>query len=253
MSIEDQAEQLINERKFVDAIALLDQRREQDTDGRLTLLLASAYAGDAGINLIDSYSFFAGFLLEKPSSPSRDARKIPDDGGADKLLALAQLLQLYLMTVASDSHLFFTIPRLTRDNRSKLVEAMLQVESIDQSKETYIRGRQYLVFLNLIQFGNYFKDLFPNVDFSKDLTAVDLICGLEPNSFVLNFEQALASFMAALKALDEVQAEKPIRTKSEIESLKSITTSMQKNFANRQLTYSDAATILSGLQQGYCR
>ncbi len=248
----DEAQQLLNEREYDKAIQILEVESKNDSTGQATLLLASAYAGSARINLIDSYDFFFGFLFDKPGSTHREVRRPPANSQTDRLLFLSQLLQAFLMNMATDSKLFLTIPKLDTGNRSRLVEAILVIDQVKKGQDYYIRSRQYLLFLNLMQFGNYFKDLFPKVDFAQDLTAVDLICGLEPSIFLQSFEKALQSFAAALSALDEVREEKNLKTQVRIEELKDITQSIQSQFQSRKLSYADSTFILKTVQQGYC-
>ncbi len=249
----DKAEQMINERRYAEAISLLEDDSLQDESGRRTLLLASAYAGSAGVNLIDSYSFFSGFLVDSGQMPKKP-KKTTDKNSTNKdsLQFLSQTIQAYLMTLASDSRLLLSVPHLSAGNRSSLNEAILTAGKTKTDQEYYSRARQYLVFLNLIQFGNYMKDVFPKVDFSASVTSIDLICGLEPQSFVLSFESAINSFSAAIDALDDLQKVKPLKIKSQIEDLKDIVSSLQSQLNILRPNLNDVTLMLNGMQQGYC-
>ncbi len=249
----EKAEQWVNERRFQDAITLLENDVSKDADGHRTLLLSSAYAGAAGINLIDSYSFFSGFLIESNSPPPKP-RKIPStpDKQKDNLQYLAQLVQAYLMTLANESHLLLSIPRLTKESRPQLTQAILTAESIAKEQSTYVRARQYLVFLNLIQFGNYMKNVFPSVDFAENPSAIDLICGMEPQSFLVNFEQAISSFQAAVLALGDIQSMKPMKMRTQIQELTGSVESLKKQFETDRPNLSQISLMLNGMQQSYC-
>ena len=186
----DPIRELLNQSLYGEAVRDLEAYRlAHPDDDEASYLLATAYTGSTGVNLIESFDFFSKLLIKEPQV--KDAPKkillstdsvpvAPND--KEKIEKIAKLFHHFALSVSKNSDIFFAMPFVASERRSFIVESLLILRKIPETSPTAIRARAYQGFLNLLQFANYTKDIFPQMELSEESTADELLCQINLNN-----------------------------------------------------------------------
>jgi hypothetical protein len=248
----DSIRELLNQREYDQAISKLENyRKKQPDDQEATLLLATAYTGSTGVNLVDSYSFFSKILMEKPQNP-RSAPGTRAKPGANPIDEMAQLIRKYLASLAKESDIFFAIPYVNQNQRSRLVEALLLLKAIPDEDSVAERARAYQGFLHLLQFSNYTKDMFPQVDFNGPVTVIDLVCTLNTQAFLNQMHYGLVYLTDLLSDAEWILIRKNRKLPVQLLELRTQVNDLKASFDTNFNPASQGTVLLESLKNGYC-
>lgn len=248
----DSVRELLNQREYDQAIKRLESyRKKEPQDQEATLLLATAYTGSTGVNLVDSYGFFSRLLINKPQKKGNSSSVIPKSDSMH-LEEMAQLIRKYFASLAQDSDLFFAIPYVSQSQRSRIVEALLLVKTIPGDDPVAERARAYQGFLHLLQFSNYTKDMFPQLDFNGPVTVIDLVCNLNTQTFLAQMQYGLVYLGDLLndaewllKKKDKALAPQLLELRIQVEELKN-------SLKQDQNPATQGSVLMESVKNGYC-
>ncbi|RZA25817.1 MAG: hypothetical protein EOP10_05690 [Proteobacteria bacterium] len=244
----DKAKESLNEGDYQGAIAILEtynKQNPQDNDSKT--LLASAYAGSVGINLVDSYGFFES-LINKDKESVRKKVTAPE---GDEVQAIGKKIQSFLLEIASQSAVFFDIPFVKVADRAALEKALATVGTVQKGTEEERRIKLYSGFLHLLQFTNYFKDMFPGLNFKSNPSGIDLICALETQFFVDNLNLSLNHFEALSDDLAFLYFYKNLKIGKKAIELRKLAIELREKL--KSTSTDQIQVVISGLQADYCR
>ncbi|RYZ90252.1 MAG: hypothetical protein EOP04_04480 [Proteobacteria bacterium] len=244
----DKAKESLNQGDYQGAIGILEVHNKQNPeDNESKTLLASAYAGSVGINLVDSYSFFETLIHKDKDS----VRKKVVVAEGEEVKAIGKKIQSFLLEIASQSAVFFDIPFVKLQDRTALEKALATVRSVQKGTEAERRIRLYSGFLHLLQFTNYFKDIFPGLNFKSTPSGIDLICALETQFFVDNLNLSLDHFEALSDDLAFLYFYKNLKVGQKATELRKLAGELREKLKSTRTD--QIQVVISSLQADYCQ
>ncbi len=205
----DRAKEYLNHRQFQAAIALLDElHRANPRDDETSVLLASAYAGSVGINVIDSLPIFQTVLIDQRQShvvaSESDLPRPPGSADDTTETSAAHEIANFFDDVGRHFRTVEKIPHVPIDERKNLVEAFLVLRTVSQDSAYYQRARSYSALISMLQFLNFIRDSLhkPNQNGSPDES--ELICQVKMVGLVDNMTSAIRYLSIMSDDLTEV-------------------------------------------------
>ncbi|SMF65078.1 tetratricopeptide repeat protein [Pseudobacteriovorax antillogorgiicola] len=191
----DDARDLLNQQRYEDAIALLQADLDQNSDDdEQRFLLASAYAGLVGVDIVTNYDAVAFFLdakvrFSKVKAPSRaKADLTSEEKFKENLIEIFKISFEYL-------DLGFKLPMLNQEKLLHLNQAEIHLQKIEPDSLWYRDRRTYQGLLKFIRF---FYEIRKSLLFNgtEIRSPIDFICSID--KFALN-----SRLKIALEELDE--------------------------------------------------
>lgn len=196
---------LLNESRYDEAIGLLRPAVEKtpgNSDARL--VLASAYAGSVGFNLIDSYSSFEKLLFDKPliaanltSPPSQHLQEI--------LKAEHELIS-FLEELQEGATVIFGLPWVAPERRGRVLHAVVALEAIQKNDPNFHRSAVYRSMLFSLLFLNTLRDSLPAPS-EMPKSSIGFFCAINMWRLVENVTRMRRLLSYTLAAVHDVYPE----------------------------------------------
>lgn len=242
------ANKLLNERKFEEAISLLEtMHKDQPSDDETTLLLASAYSGSVGVNVVDSAGILFNSKSRKQSARKKTLGNNLDvkDSVADDLIKFLSAFEIYLT-------MFYSIPHTPLDQRPRLIESILLASTISEESTKAKSAVAYLALLNLVQFLNYMKDAVP-INSEENLpSSLEMICGLNIEVFSKNFDKSLEFLTEGLAYLTKMHLKKETVDTDVIVNLEQQAKALRLKYSENQSNISGTNVLFSFTKPSFC-
>lgn len=232
-----QARVLLNDNLYAQARDLLIRlHQEHPDDDEVMVLLASAHAGLAGLNVIQAWRMFeplvfkdtALSLVEEQDTGAEAGDQNPDEDLSKEPNPFEGETYRFLADIARNFNLLGRMPRFNLSGRSEINEALRVLALVPPGADSYFKAKLYSVFLNLFQFSGMLRDSFPEVPEGQDYDLQTVLCEFNPYLFVRNVDVGLLHMSNALsdiKAASEVeQLRGEVKFEKIEESLKKIVT-----------------------------
>ncbi len=269
----DAVRERLNQGQYAEAIQELESYRKiHPTDDEARYLLATAYTGSTGVNLIDAYSFFSKILIKEPRSQktssivTKEEASRPDVPPSEvssleikapltesqQFQAIGTSFHTYVGTLARNSDLFFAIPYVGSEQRSFVVESIVILRSIEGNSPWAIKARTYRGFLNLLQFVNYSKDVFPEFDANEDRSPFDLLCGVKAEVAFPLLEHSQVYLDDLITDLDWIAGEKSGQIAKRMYSLRDDAAAFRRSIDPQSLDESRRDALLQYLTGASC-
>lgn len=257
VSRKDEAVEALNARRFEDAISILSElHAENQADGEISYLLATAYAGSTGFNVVDAFEAFEPALFKSHEAKKKGAELVEEQTAANDLAVYRTDLEKssvrFLQQVSLNFATLADIPYVESARRERLVEALLLVDKIDKGNLYYVRGRAYGSLLNALQFLNYVRDAVQSALVKDSVTFLDLVCALQVRIFLENLEistgyllNSIADLNLAFKAHEKTVPEN-------LSLLKDAATHVQQVYQQNKGRFSEADLLFEATKKAYC-
>ena len=190
VSDRDYALELLNKRNYTESVEVLKSLVAENPDNdSFKILLATAYGGLGGIDVVDSFKIFAP-LLFTDDSLSKKHRKLEAkvNSSSNQEVSPGSKIEKNILSVIDQLlmgfSIFFGKPVAGQAERASLVESLLILSYVGESSPYYIKSKSYSTIVNLIQFINYTRDAFPTLDPDETLTTATLVCAFDPALFI---------------------------------------------------------------------
>lgn len=205
VSPRNRAIEYLNQRDYDHAIPLLEEIvAADDQDQNSKILLASAFTGSVGLNMIDSYDLFISLLFNKEDNASkRDIANQPKDENSsnpsaspskesvtNKTLFKREILT-FLDNLTTSFYFVFTLPYSIGTERDKLFRAISILEKIPDDRPEFFQAKTFSAVISLNLFANYLNDSFTDLRNMTHVSAIDLICSMNAKIFVRDFKVSL--------------------------------------------------------------
>lgn len=258
----DQANYYLNLRRFPEAIKILEKLHAEEMENiDVSLLLASAYVGSTGFNVVDAYEAFRPFFLADNSqyfdlSLKNQAPTLSSVVNGNSPLEKFQLAAAQFLQEARQ--LMFAIrniPQISFSGRKNLVQSAKILEEVELFElKDVIRVRSYSVLVNALQFANSLRDGIEVSRFLDDGDEVPLICFVQPAEFLGNIASAnrfLSRLLADVADVRTAQGKVPLS--DGMRHLSESSAKLESNY-NLHKEEIDAAVLAGGaLRPAYCR
>lgn len=196
VSEKELAKDLLNKGRYDQAIAVLKPEVEARPDAEGRILLASAYAGSVGFNVIAAFALFEPLLFDRPGvSLTQDAGTSADD---DLIRETYLFLDSYSKTFGTISG----VPHVAAESRGRLVAAIDQLHAVDSGAAEFGKARAYAGVLQALQFLNYMRDSIAASADGRPLSFMDLVCRLDIRGFSDDVDITIGYFVQALADLE---------------------------------------------------
>ena len=267
VSPKEQAVSHLNAREFHEAISILMRlNQENPDDDEIKILLASAYAGSTGLNIIDSFHVFKPLIFKEEKDKSgiseNDFNLVDSESLADVETAVDPEVEARLKMKKSMVRLFdslsdgfaiiFSMPYSEAVERRKLVEALLILKQIPAHSSYYVKANHYMVLLNLTQFLNYTKDAFPDTKFTEGDRASHLLCNFKPSIFFRNTESSFSYLISGINSFEIVRKDLEKEMSPKLVSLKDSVTQINKYYLEKQNSMLIFDLVYAQLNQSHC-
>lgn len=205
VSPRNQAIEYLNQRDYDHAIPLLEEIvATDDQDQNSKILLASAFTGSVGLNMIDSYDLFISLLFNKDDNDSKrnidtqaNDQKIQSpatppgtEAVSNKTLFKREILT-FLDNLTTGFYFVFTLPYSTGTEREKLFRAITILEKVPENCPEFFQAKTFSAVISLNLFANYLNDSFTDLRKMAHVSAIDLICSMNAKVFVKDFKVSL--------------------------------------------------------------
>jgi hypothetical protein len=256
VSAKQEAAEAINQRNYDHAIAILEAyKRSNPHDHEAAILLASAYTGSVGVNVIDSYGALEPLLKSEPKTSTANQQSTrPSEAEIPDKDNVVRSVTAFLETIDDSIAVFFKFPYAINSKRARLVSGLILITDIPKDSREYEDALSLSVIINLTQFLNYVRDMFPSLQNGETVNVKfsDLVCAISPTALSSNLGIALQYGSNALVSWKNLSL---IRGKAFLPSLeKSLNTirKIQSHLDQQQgaLLVSDA--IANHLRKSFC-
>jgi hypothetical protein len=206
------AKELLNQGKFQQARSLLQSlHAEKPSDGEVSVLLASAYAGSAGLNVVDAWRMFEPMVFGEKVMQLQNTEPSDKPDENEKLSAdpadFEKETYKFLKSLAKDFNMLGRMPLTNLAGRSEINEGLKVLSSVDASSPEFGRAKLYSVFLNLFQFSGVLRASFPESADATDYDLQSVICNFNPTIFFQNLDLGMTyvnSAVSNIKSADEI-------------------------------------------------
>jgi hypothetical protein len=217
------AKELLNQGKFHQARTLLQNlHQENPNDSEVSVLLASAYAGAAGLNVVDAWRMFEPMVFgekvmalqeENPSNGENQEKLTTDPTEFEKET------YRFLSSIAKDFNVLGRMPLTNLAGRSEINEALQVLNKVDSTSPEYGRAKLYSVFLNLFQFSGVLRASFPTSTDTQDYDLQIVLCNFNPTVFFQNLDLGLTYVNNAVRDVKSASEVMNFRKELKIDSL----------------------------------
>lgn len=258
----EQAIDHLNQRRYDQAIELLLKiLQEKPADSEIKVLLASAYSGSTGFNVIDSFEAFRPLLFRKTSlSPSHGLQTeehaaSASEGATDaRMHALERASLRFLDSFTSTLRTIVHIPHTPLAARPRLVEALMLLSTVGTEDNSGVKARSYAALLNALQFINYTRDALPGlVVEDTNLSFVDAVCALDTHTFLENLEVSTTYLLNSVTDLNAAYKAQSRNLTPALVRIKEAAASVQTVYEQHKGTLNDADLAFSATKAAYCR
>jgi hypothetical protein len=272
----DEAIDDMNHQRYEDAIAILESlHATTPTDSSVTVLLASAYTGSVGFDVINAFDALGPFLFHglqgsgsKPSfglldqaasdaappavDPTVAAQPAsPIDGGS--LKGFESKTVQFLNQLTSNFTSFVNIPFTQLKDRRRLVQALLVLEAIPKDDPNFVKSKIYSALVNALQFLNYTRDSLTGIVGKPSVTFLDAVCSLEIQTFMQNLEASTGYLLSSTQDLTIAYQtfDKPIP--AGLSQLSSSAAHVKDAYEQDKGTLSDTDLVFTTTRATYCQ
>ena len=254
VSQKQQALDWLNERRYDDAIFLLeDLVRKDPGDHHLKVLLSSAIAGKVGFDLVDSFPAYKAII----DSSKTDAGFYLEDNGLPDHIENSEDFERWLVALLRNSANVFRAAykfrHLEGEQRRYLLDAIQYLREVPPESEQYISAMAYLAMINLYQVTNYFKDAFPSDALTGEWSFEALACKIEVGKFFKSLAHVADYLLGAIKALEALESktgEKPEWQK--LKDLKDKAQEMRRFYNDNKNVINSSDLLVQFGQFAYC-
>ncbi len=224
VSSREYAVELLNQRKYAEASNIFKQILSQDPDQQndTKILLASAYIGEAGLDIVAAFSALKPFIFDTNKNTRLAIKNIEGKNVNDPDFIKNYFLN-YLEIVTEIVRLTQAFPNIALDNRPKIIEALLLVESVKIDNPYFLRARGLSLMLNFSQTLSYLREVFPTLDHEQMPTFANIICSFEPLIFLGNLEDLLKYSRRSVEDYLFIQESKGKNISKNLDSLNAAT------------------------------
>ncbi|MEY3901476.1 MAG: hypothetical protein RL189_782 [Pseudomonadota bacterium] len=202
-SIHD-AKQLLNQGEYEKVIGLLSQDAQKiDVSSEHRILLASAYAGSIGLNLVDSYPAFEELLFKDALIKRSSATENPltgqsEDTVIDQQKAEQELLNM-IASIVKASKVVFGLRWIPPAKRPRVFKAAQQLDRIAKTDHLFKSASVYKLIIFSSLFMSTFRDSLVSQEKQFELPT-EFFCDLNIYKFVEN----LARMQAQLRIIEAI-------------------------------------------------
>ncbi|MBP9706936.1 MAG: hypothetical protein KBD78_04780 [Oligoflexales bacterium] len=246
----ERADELLNQRRYQDARTIYISFYEKNkSDEELPILIASAYAGEAGLDVVNAFEFIKPLLSDK-NSKIKQAMK--NANSAESVNKNNKLIISYLDLLSEFFRISGSYPYIKGLERTYLVEAILYVGSIGKASRFYKRAKGLSLLLNITQMLNFLKDAFPGStvenrsDFNYIICNVDLKAFKEMISYAVKYAQNSSLDYLELQELNKKQISKNMSTFYER------TKEIEEILNAKTLDINELEFMLRGVRSNFC-
>ena len=250
------AKDLLNQGKFQQARSLLQNlHKNNPSDGEVSVLLASAYAGAAGLNVVDAWRMFEPMVFgdkvmqlqgEEPSAIEKDEKLSADPAEFEKET------YKFLTSLAKDFNVLGRMPLTNLAGRSEINEGLHVLNSVDSASPEYGRARLYSVFLNLFQFSGVLRASFPESTDARDYDLQIVLCGFNPTIFFQNLDLGLTYVNKAVSDIKSASEVMNFRKELKIESLEKSLATLHKYKDRGDINMGEIIATKSTFNEAVC-
>ena len=246
------AEDLLNRGEFEQAKSLLESLRiSNKSDDHVTVLLASAYAGGAGINIINAWSMFEPLAFENKTSLTlasleSNSNQTPDGTNVDSKEFEKSTFK-FLSELATTFNVLGKIPTITKQGRIDVDKSISILTEIAPDQKNHVRSQMYSSLLNLFQFSTYIREGLPKTQAGENFSLQNLICGLNPIEFINSISTSLPYLTNAVTNAETAIKSASANKKVKLAQLKGSLTKM----AALQGTVNSHAAAITALKTVY--
>jgi hypothetical protein len=258
VSEKDYAVELLNNRKYPESIAVLKKLvAEHPEDDSFKILLATAYGGLAGIDVVDSFKVFIPMLFGDDALGKR-YRKLDalDKSRSEKVDAGGKNIEKNILTLIDQLMVgfaaFFGRPNIEIAQRTSLVESLVTLSYINESSPYYVKAKSYSTIINLIQFINYARDAFPDVNEDEFQSYATLVCAFDPAIFLAGLADSSRYLSNAASDLITVSKITGRQGSNNLESLKDRITEISNTYDGHQDSIVALDLVLKGVKSALC-
>lgn len=190
------AKHLLNAGKYEETIGLLHEDSQQPSaSAELRILMASAYAGSVGLNLVDSYPAFEELLfkdalaqktmsLAESTNTTSTETPVPTEPIATREKAEQELLHM-VSTLVTTTKVVFGLKWIPPEKRARVFSAAKELDTIPKSDAHFRAGAVYRLIIFSALFMSTFRDSLgtPNKAFTAPL---EVFCAMDANKLTEN-------------------------------------------------------------------
>lgn len=217
------AKELLNQGKFQQARSLLQNlHKNHPNDGEVSVLLASAFAGEAGLNVVDAWRMFEPMVFGdkvmklqggEPAGSENEEKLTADPAEFEKET------YKFLTSLAKDFNVLGRMPLTSLAGRSEVNEGIHVLDTVTSTSPEYGRAKLYSVFLNLFQFSGVLRASFPSSSDAREYDLQIVLCNFNPTVFFQNLDLGLTYVNKAVTDIKLASEVMNFRKELKIESL----------------------------------
>lgn len=250
------AKQLLNQGEYDKVIGLLSEDAlKNDANSELRILLASAYAGSIGLNLVDSYPAFEELLfkdaLTKRSSATENPQTRPsEDSVVDQQKAEQELLSM-ITSIVKASKVVFGLKWIPPVKRPRVFKAAQLLDKINKADPLSKSASVYKLIIFSSLFMSTFRDSLVSQEKQSEVPT-DFFCDLNIYKFVEN----LTRMQVQLRIIEEISKDYTESSSNPPASIQKIITLFERvrNFFTKNRDHITLAGFLHGaLRNEICR
>jgi hypothetical protein len=258
VSDRDYAIELLNDRNYADSIVVLKRLvADNPEDDSNKILLATAYGGLAGMDVVNSFKMFVPTLYAGESLRKRYQKIAVNPVGTEtKPTEVGKKIEKDLLSVidhmTTSFAAFFGRPNIELAQRTSLVEALLTLSYIPESSPYYGKAKGYSVIVNLMQFISYTRDAFPTLNGEEIPSYTNMLCAFDPALFLKGIRDSsryLANAAADLIVVAKLTGRK---SANNLESLGNRITEISETYDGYQDSIVALDLVLKGVKTSLC-
>jgi len=244
------AEDLLNQNRYSQAKDILKQlHTENPTDDKVAVMLATAYAGSVGLNVIDAWRMFEPMFFQEYSAKLlADSREDPEN----KSEHFEKETYKFFASLAKDFNILGRLPKLDRTGRVEINEALLVLTTVTGDKPNFLRAQLYSVFLNLFQFSGVLRDSFPNLPEGTEFEFASIVCEFNPSLFFQNIELGLTYLTNAASSMESVGSSSSLRPNIKLHMLKKSAAQLNEMSAKSEANTVTSFASKSAIDKAMC-
>lgn len=213
----------LNHQRYEEAITLLKPRigRKSD-DSSDRILLASAYAGSVGINIIDCFEALKPKLFDQGGDDKSEQGSLAfssahladesDNKEVEVVTTQESTLQaekeLLKFTQQGSDFLDMAVklPDIPLEKRFRILYGIKTLQDMSSDSKSYVIGRLYTAILSVVQFLNYFRDALPHAgSHAIEAPFRRIYCGLDLRIFLQNISISSTYLSLAFEGFNDAR------------------------------------------------
>ncbi len=251
------AKELLNQGKFQQARTILQGlHKDSPSDGEVSVLLASAYAGAAGLNVVDAWRMFEPMVFGDKIMQLQEGESSEGASDEEKLNAdpaeFEKETYKFLTSLAKDFNVLGRMPLTNLAGRSEINGGLKVLDSVDSASSEYGRARLYSVFLNLFQFSGVLRASFPTSADAHEYDLQIVLCNFNPTIFFQNLDLGLTYVNKAVSDIKSASEVMNFRKELKIEALEKSLVTLHKYKERGDIDMGKIVSVKSSFNEVVC-